>query len=397
MNPDLLIGDTLKNTGAGNLFMIFGEPDIAITRDTDGKLVVEVKGVDVYDPMTGQIRSSSTDDMACWFIDTDYNGECYFVRHAYFLGADDPYAKLKAPSRRDRRGPVDHPLQHQELRLRASGVGQNRGQGHQSLRGRGAQGLPAPATVTWTPDRSQRMAHDEYTTILREITSELTGDWNRDRVFLNHMTEKYVHHPQGKKILRAIGRLLYTHMPEEFREEVGRIVQNDADYHQTVLAEVRHLIQERRIDEARQLIDEIVPPADLYAEDEVSIYYSFKNPVEFIFFEERFAPEKTIRVPPFPFNEVYELLLYLQVEQMQFADSPGTIAVALKRNPLNTTILFEVAELHKMRKEIEEFLAGTVRLHPFLYRLPGLARYFRNLGYYSLSRENGTRPSFPIV
>ncbi len=95
MNPDLLIGDTLKNTGAGNLFMIFGEPDIAITRDADGKLVVEVKGVDVYDPTTGQIRSSSTHDIACWFIDTDYNGECFFVRHAYFLGADDPYGKLK--------------------------------------------------------------------------------------------------------------------------------------------------------------------------------------------------------------------------------------------------------------------------------------------------------------
>ncbi len=95
MNPDLLIGDTLKNTGAGNLFMIFGEPDIAITRDADGKLIVEVKGVDVYDPTTGQIRSSSTDDIACWFIDTDYNGECFFVRHAYFLGADDPYGKLK--------------------------------------------------------------------------------------------------------------------------------------------------------------------------------------------------------------------------------------------------------------------------------------------------------------
>ncbi len=95
MNPDLLIGDTLKNTGAGNLFMVFGEPDIAITRDAEKKLIVEVKGVDVYDPTTGQIRSSSTDDIACWFIDTDYNGECFFVRHAYFLGADDPYGKLK--------------------------------------------------------------------------------------------------------------------------------------------------------------------------------------------------------------------------------------------------------------------------------------------------------------
>jgi len=95
MNPDLLIGDTLKKTGAGNLFMVFGEPDISITRDAEGKVVVEVKGVDVYDPTTGQVRSSSTDDIACWFIDTDYNGECFFVRHAYFLGADDPYGKLK--------------------------------------------------------------------------------------------------------------------------------------------------------------------------------------------------------------------------------------------------------------------------------------------------------------
>ncbi|MBI4484531.1 MAG: site-specific DNA-methyltransferase, partial [Acidobacteria bacterium] len=44
---------------------------------------------------TGQIRSSSTDDIACWFIDTDYNGESFFVRHAYFTGGDEPYEKLK--------------------------------------------------------------------------------------------------------------------------------------------------------------------------------------------------------------------------------------------------------------------------------------------------------------
>jgi hypothetical protein len=95
MNPDLLIGDTLKNTGAGNLFMIFGEPDIKLDRDPEGKITVEIRGLDVYDPTTGQVRSSSTDDIACWFIDTDYNGECFFVRHAYFLGADEPYEKLK--------------------------------------------------------------------------------------------------------------------------------------------------------------------------------------------------------------------------------------------------------------------------------------------------------------
>ncbi len=96
MNPDLAMGDELlKKTGAGNLFMVFGEPDVDVRKEKDGRIVVVVKGVDVYDPTTGQIRSSSTDDIACWFIDTDYNGESFFVRHAYFTGADEPYEKLK--------------------------------------------------------------------------------------------------------------------------------------------------------------------------------------------------------------------------------------------------------------------------------------------------------------
>jgi adenine-specific DNA-methyltransferase len=96
MNPDLAMGDELlKKTGAGNLFMVFGEPDVAIKKQKDGQIVVEINGLDVYDPTTGEIRSSSTDDIACWFIDTDYNGESFFVRHAYFTGADEPYEKLK--------------------------------------------------------------------------------------------------------------------------------------------------------------------------------------------------------------------------------------------------------------------------------------------------------------
>jgi adenine-specific DNA-methyltransferase len=130
MNPDLAMGDLLKKTGAGNLFMVFGEPDIVIHRvggagkavakekgraaggakagkgraaDGDGgeEIVVEVRGLDVYDPTTGEIRNSSTDDIACWFIDTNYSGEAFFVRHAYFTGADEPYEKLKRALRAD--------------------------------------------------------------------------------------------------------------------------------------------------------------------------------------------------------------------------------------------------------------------------------------------------------
>ncbi len=95
MNPDLTMGDELlKKTGSGNLFMVFGEPDLDV-QEQDGQVTVEIRGLDIYDPTTGEIRSSSTDDIACWLVDTNYNSESFFVRHAYFTGGDKPYDKLK--------------------------------------------------------------------------------------------------------------------------------------------------------------------------------------------------------------------------------------------------------------------------------------------------------------
>jgi adenine-specific DNA-methyltransferase len=93
MNSDLVMGE-LKKTGAGNLFTVFGEPDIEIKHDGDESRVV-LHGVDVYDPNTGELRSNDTDQIALWMVDTNYNGESFFVRHCYFTGGQDPYARLK--------------------------------------------------------------------------------------------------------------------------------------------------------------------------------------------------------------------------------------------------------------------------------------------------------------
>ncbi|MBS0613544.1 MAG: site-specific DNA-methyltransferase [Proteobacteria bacterium] len=95
MNADLHMAADLKATGKGNLFVIFGEPDIEILEPAQPQIRVKVRGVDVFDPSTGEVRSDDTDKIACWFIDTDYNGESFFVRHAYFLGQNDPYKALK--------------------------------------------------------------------------------------------------------------------------------------------------------------------------------------------------------------------------------------------------------------------------------------------------------------
>lgn len=95
MNADLHMAADLKATGKGNLFVIFGEPDIEILNQEKPEIRVKVHGVDVFDPSTGEVRSDDTDKIACWFVDTDYNGESFFVRQAYFLGQNDPYKALK--------------------------------------------------------------------------------------------------------------------------------------------------------------------------------------------------------------------------------------------------------------------------------------------------------------
>jgi len=92
MNPDLHMPD-LANTGAGNLFTVFGEPDLTVHDEGGGKISIEIAGLDMY--KAGQIDSADAGDLAVWFIDTDYNYESFFVRHAYFPGASDPYNALK--------------------------------------------------------------------------------------------------------------------------------------------------------------------------------------------------------------------------------------------------------------------------------------------------------------
>lgn len=95
MNADLHMADELKNTDKANLFVIFGEPDIEILPTDDDQIQVRINGVDVFHPNTGEVRSDNADGIACWFVDTDYNEESFFVRQAYFLGANDPYKALK--------------------------------------------------------------------------------------------------------------------------------------------------------------------------------------------------------------------------------------------------------------------------------------------------------------
>ncbi len=217
MNPDLHMAGELKNTGKGNLFVVFGEPDIEIDSiDGGDALRVKVKGVDVFDPNTGEIRSDDTDGIAAWFIDTDYDEESFFVRHAYFLGANDPYKSLKtALQRRDRRGGLGDALPRHLAPVRAAEHGAHRGEGHQPLRRRGDEGVwgvgaelrgsAVSKTVDWYPkikDQSLALA-------VREAGFDLT------------MFEEYSEETQSEIRKRAI-KIVLRNIADEFEDITGK-------------------------------------------------------------------------------------------------------------------------------------------------------------------------------
>ena len=155
MNADLHMADELKNTGKGNLFVIFGEPDIDILpasgEAAGGKRIqVRINGGDVFHPTTGEVRSDGADGIACWFIDTDYNEESFFLRHAYFLGANDPYKALRTTLKAEIDADAWASLHSDISRpFDAPRVGAHRRQGHQPSRRRGADDRNANARMRW--------------------------------------------------------------------------------------------------------------------------------------------------------------------------------------------------------------------------------------------------------
>ena len=167
MNADLHMADDLKNTGKGNLFVIFGEPDMDILNEESNEIRVHIKGVDVFHPNTGEIRSDGPGGIACWFIDTDYNEESFFVRQAYFLGRNDPYKSLQNhPQGRNQRGCLEYAQQRHLAPLPETGIRPHRRQGHQPSGRRGDEGVARMSYVQFVKDGPylpERMlyAHEE--------------------------------------------------------------------------------------------------------------------------------------------------------------------------------------------------------------------------------------------
>ena len=93
--PDVLVGDLLKTSRTSQIFTVFGQPDVHVEKQKDSTYAVELRGVDIYDPLTGETQHTRGSDVAAWFLDADYDGMTFHICQAFFPGGRKAWDKLQ--------------------------------------------------------------------------------------------------------------------------------------------------------------------------------------------------------------------------------------------------------------------------------------------------------------
>jgi len=97
MHDDLMQDGLLKRDKKAASFVTIGEPDIHLERKGD-TATVEIRGLDIYDPIQDVVKPRDVADIYYWMVDDDYDGSNFITRQVFFCGSDDKeeFKKWKA-------------------------------------------------------------------------------------------------------------------------------------------------------------------------------------------------------------------------------------------------------------------------------------------------------------
>ena len=233
----------------------------------------------------------------------------------------------------------------------------------------------------------------DFDKIMQEITAGLSGDNQRDIGYLKEQMEKYKNHEYGKEILRACGRLIYEKLPDEVKNKVNQVAENEDLGIKATLDEVGYCIYKKDFDKALNLMEALVSRIEeahksgLFQDDAVSTYHNFDELFEEILYRHLNESEKEVRRCPMPFHQVYARYGALLFEMKRYEEAEKALETAIRWNPVFTDAMFERAECHKALGNLEVFFNLTVEAFKYAFRPKAVARCFRNLGYYFVEKE----------
>ena len=229
-----------------------------------------------------------------------------------------------------------------------------------------------------------------YDEIIKEIKSNLSGNPEKDRIYLVEQMEKYKNHEYGPEIVRELARLMWDCLSDEEKEAFAR-ASDEENYVRDAFEEAYFYVQNQDLKTALDKLDSFFNSFSFgFQDDKVNEYHSFSNPIEEILFRECIGTDKEIRfIPPEkPYENIHYLYGSLLIEFGRLDEAEAPLEYALKLNPVNCGSLFERAEIFKNKKDFKSFLDYTTKALEFAYSTQSLARAYRNLGFYFIENEN---------
>jgi tetratricopeptide (TPR) repeat protein len=228
----------------------------------------------------------------------------------------------------------------------------------------------------------------EYSDIMENIASQLTGNDENDLMFLQNQADTYANHKYATEILRAVGRMIYDILPPAKKNEFDQIFSNLEVSSDAILNEAKLQIQEGELDKAEQIIKSIIPGDDFFKDDTVSAYFHFNNPFEELYYSFKFRPQKEIRGIPNFETERFLVYAYILIEQGKYDEALDILDSGLRFNPIDTKLLFEKSEIFKVRKEWDKYKKINDFCMEYSYVPSDISRAYRNYGYMYIELED---------
>ena len=225
----------------------------------------------------------------------------------------------------------------------------------------------------------------EYAIIMNIIHNGMVNEPDKDMAFLRRKMEQYKTHPLGREIIKECARMLYELLPEDQRDELSSALAEDTNTIKDRLNQIRKLVGNGKLDEAKQLMDQLASEADLspmFREDAVSKYFCFSEWFEECLYRHLYKPEKEVRRAQYPYDEIYLLQGILAVEMKDLETARTALEKAKQWAPMNTRVAFEYAETFKMEGDMKRFFEESKKIQKFAIHSKDVARFLRNACFY---------------
>lgn len=228
----------------------------------------------------------------------------------------------------------------------------------------------------------------DFRETIREIFEGLSGDNEQDIKYLNGKMEEYKDAENGKEIIRALGRKIFELLPEDKKEELNKIIGNEVDSIQATMEEALFQLKQNNPEKAESLFKSAIDSIPLeFNEDKECRYFCFDSLLELTIFAVSEKFEKKIRKPTYEFAQLYYYYGYSLIENKKFDEAEEALKTALKWNPVSTTIIGELAEIYKIKKDYDNYLICSKNILKYATSSEMLARGYRNIAYFYVDVE----------